>query len=240
MAKLAGESAVGALVAKIKSLLESISTATSNAATALSTANSAQSAATAASTAAAQAQKDATWYGSCSTAAATAAKVVSVGDGFELKVGVKIAVLFTQQNTADSATLNVNGTGAKAIGYRGSTNKHAYAWNAYEACLFYYDGTYWRLAKGRTSRVFTVTVPTGSWSSSAPHSKTINVAGIYSSDYPIVDVQLSADVAAAKLQLTAWACVSRIVTNNGSITIYCNESVPTTAITLLMQVPVTD
>lgn len=231
--KVAGNSATQALATKIKSLLESVGTAASNASTALSAANSANSSAL-------QAQKDATYYGTCATAAGTAAKVVTCANFTALKAGAKVCVLFTQQNTAASPTLNVNNTGAKPIYHRQGTAFGAYAWSANETCLFVYDGTYWRLSKGKTSTVFTVSLPTGSWSSSAPYSKTINVAGIKSTDYPIVDVQLSADVAAAKLQLTAWACVSRIVTNNGSITVYCNESVPTTAITLLMMVPYVD
>jgi hypothetical protein len=57
------------------------------------------------------------FYGSCSTAAATAEKAVSA-TGFSLVTGAKVVVKFTVTNTAANPTLNVNSTGAKAIYYR--------------------------------------------------------------------------------------------------------------------------
>lgn len=59
------------------------------------------------------------FYGTCSTAAATAAKVVSATDFF-LSTGVEITVKNTIANTATAPTLNVNGTGAKSIYYHGA------------------------------------------------------------------------------------------------------------------------
>lgn len=55
-----------------------------------------------------------TYYATCSTAAATAAKVAAC-EGFELKDGATILCYFANGNTASNATLNVNGTGAKPI-----------------------------------------------------------------------------------------------------------------------------
>ena len=52
--------------------------------------------------------------GTCATAAATGAKVVSVSSGFVLKAGAMVGVRFTYPPTAYS-TLNVNNTGAKTI-----------------------------------------------------------------------------------------------------------------------------
>lgn len=82
---------------------------------------------------------DITHYGICSTAAGTAAKTVAV-TGFNLVTGARVTVKFTVTNTAASPTLNVNGTGAKAIKYRGSTISTGYlaANRVYE---FVYDGT---------------------------------------------------------------------------------------------------
>lgn len=80
-------------------------------------------------------------YGTCSTAAATAAKTVAVQDGkFSLETGARVAIKFTVTNTAASPTLNVSGTGAKAIMYRGSAISAGYlaAKRVYE---FIYDGT---------------------------------------------------------------------------------------------------
>jgi hypothetical protein len=58
-----------------------------------------------------------TAYGVCSTAAATAAKVVTLQDdsAFTLFTGVTIHVKFTYANSAASPTLNVGGTGAKNL-----------------------------------------------------------------------------------------------------------------------------
>ncbi|MCI8506908.1 MAG: hypothetical protein HFI67_12070, partial [Lachnospiraceae bacterium] len=58
-------------------------------------------------------------YGECSTAAATAAKTVAC-TGWILVKGASITVRFTVTNSAANPTLNVNGTGAKPIYYRGS------------------------------------------------------------------------------------------------------------------------
>lgn len=82
---------------------------------------------------------DITHYGTCSTAAATAAKTVTL-NGFNLATGAKVAVKFTVTNTAANPTLNVNGTGAKSIKYRGA----AIGTNVLAAnCIyeFVYDGT---------------------------------------------------------------------------------------------------
>lgn len=82
-------------------------------------------------------------YGTCSTAAGTAAKTVSCS-GFTLATGARIAVKFTVTNTAtnSSVTLNVNNTGAKNIHYRGSgtawSNGVLAANRIYE---FVYDGS---------------------------------------------------------------------------------------------------
>lgn len=78
-------------------------------------------------------------YGTCSTAAATAAKVVSC-TGFALITGSEITVKFTVTNTASSPTLNVNGTGNKAIKYRGSNITAGYL-TANRTYTFRYDGT---------------------------------------------------------------------------------------------------
>lgn len=84
-----------------------------------------------------------THFGTCSTAAGTAAKVVSL-TSFTLVTGSRITIKFTVTNTAASPTLNVNGTGAKPIVYRGSAIAAGYlaANRVYE---FVYDGTNYAL-----------------------------------------------------------------------------------------------
>lgn len=54
------------------------------------------------------------WYGTSSTLQAVSEKVV-VCNNFELRSGDILLVYFSQQNTASSPTLNVNGTGGKRV-----------------------------------------------------------------------------------------------------------------------------
>lgn len=88
-----------------------------------------------------------THYGTCSTAKGTAAKVVDI-DGFKLVTGAVVWVRFTVTNTAAVAnlTLNVNGTGAKHIKYRGANLGSVGYLAAGRTYPFVYDGTYWELA----------------------------------------------------------------------------------------------
>ena len=83
------------------------------------------------------------FYGTCSTAAATNAKVVSATDFF-LVTGVEITVKWTVTNTASSPTLNVNGTGAKPIFYHGSAIPSNYL-IANRVYKLSYDGTEWNI-----------------------------------------------------------------------------------------------
>lgn len=78
-------------------------------------------------------------YGTCSTAAATAAKTVSVS-GFVLEVGAMATVKFSYTNSATRPTLNVNSTGAKPIYYNGAAITAAYL-VANRVYTFVYDGT---------------------------------------------------------------------------------------------------
>ena len=86
-------------------------------------------------------------FGTCSTAAATAAKTVSITDGtFSLEAGARVSVKFSNANTADTPTLNVANKGAKSIFHKGAkittgVNKALLA----GVCDFIYDGTQWHL-----------------------------------------------------------------------------------------------
>lgn len=85
-------------------------------------------------------------YGTCGTAAATTAKVVDC-TGFTLATGAWIAIKFTVTNTGavGSLTLNVNGTGAKSIKYRGGNLPSAGTLTTGRTYLFVYDGTNYEL-----------------------------------------------------------------------------------------------
>lgn len=89
-----------------------------------------------------------TCYATCPTAAGTAAKVATVQDSqdFTLFNGVTVHVKFTNANSVANPTLNVNGTGAKAIMRYGTTavsTSAATSWRAGAVVAFTYDGTNW-------------------------------------------------------------------------------------------------
>ena len=87
-------------------------------------------------------------YATCSTAAATAAKVATIADGsstFSLEKGARICVSFTYANTASAATLNVSNTGAKAICWQGSALVSSQYWQAGAVVDFVYDGNGWSI-----------------------------------------------------------------------------------------------
>jgi hypothetical protein len=134
--KYVAVAALQELVTKTKSLVDAVK----------GTAESALSAAQTAST-------EAKLHGTCATAAETNAKVVECTNFKSLETGVRVAVKFTYANTAGTATLNVNSTGAKSIYWLGSSDV-TNAWVASEVCIFEYDGTNWNLVnkgKGITS-----------------------------------------------------------------------------------------
>ena len=71
-----------------------------------------------------------------------------------------------------------------------------------------------------------LTLTTGGWSGSGPYTQTVTATGITSDLTPVADVVLSSDTAAAKLQLEAWGCVSRMETLNGQVKATCLEKKP--------------
>lgn len=88
------------------------------------------------------------FVGTCATAAATAAKEVTISadQNFALQAGVMIVVKSTYTNSANNPTIEVNNTGAKSIWYNtglittGNLNKAGYA---SRFSYYVYDGTNW-------------------------------------------------------------------------------------------------
>ena len=81
-------------------------------------------------------------YGTCGTAAATAAKAVTLS-GYEIVTNGIVAVKFTYAVPA-SATLNINSKGAKNIYYRGAAITSGVI-GAGDIATFIYDGTQYQL-----------------------------------------------------------------------------------------------
>lgn len=83
-------------------------------------------------------------YATCDTAAGTVAKVATLASGtLSLKAGATVAVKFTYANTASSPTLNIAGTGTKAMYIQGVRDVY---WTDGATVTFTYDGINWRVA----------------------------------------------------------------------------------------------
>lgn len=87
------------------------------------------------------------WYGTCSTAAGTTGKTTAVDGSVVICKGTRVTLGMTYNNTATSATLNVNSTGAKNL-YYGTTGNAPVgdtSWAANTLVPFVFDGQYWRM-----------------------------------------------------------------------------------------------
>lgn len=83
-------------------------------------------------------------------------------------------------------------------------------------------------AINRINNVAEVTLTAAGWSSTAPYTQTVNMAGITENDRPIVSLYLPAGITAenVKLQSKAYDCVNRATTGVGNITVYCYNKKP--------------
>lgn len=101
-------------------------------------------------------------FGTCSTAAGTAAKAVTVtGTITTLTAGDSVRVLFSNGNTAASPTLNVNNTGAIAIQSSPGTAVAAGYWAAGAVVDLVYTGSAWLIVNaGNTILSSAVTAST--------------------------------------------------------------------------------
>ena len=87
--------------------------------------------------------EDVACYGTCITDGGNPTKSVTL-DGFKLALGKKITVIFTNANTANGITINVNGTGAKPVYYAGFAMTHRLLKIPAQTGIdFIYDGANW-------------------------------------------------------------------------------------------------
>lgn len=111
-----------------------------------------------------------TWYGTCDTAAGTATKVVSC-ENFELEDGAHLSVWFSNGNTANTAKLNVNSTGAKSMAKSTSDGVVGYAWQQGAVVDFVYKASneLWIMIRGAeaTTTYYGVTKLSSSTSSTS-------------------------------------------------------------------------
>lgn len=135
-------------------------------------------------------------FATCNTAVGTAAKTVTLdgaANNFVLDVGARIVVKFANGNTAGSPTLNVNGTGAKAIYYHGSAL--AISIPAGGTYTFVYNGTQWELVgdmdtSGGISARYGLKVEDVSGTSYIEHdvtTQTDSTSTVSALSFPVVD-----------------------------------------------------
>lgn len=97
----------------------------------------------------------------------------------------------------------------------------------------YLEATAYADAKRFTA---TATLSSSGWSSSAPYSQKVTVAGVLATDSPHVSPVYSDTLSTAISQKEAWDMVSKAVAAAGSITFYCFEDKPTTNIPIQVEV----
>jgi len=168
-------------------------------------------------------------YGTCATAAETAAKI-GVLSGYELKSGGIVSIKFTYSVPAN-ATLNINSKGAKPIHYNGSAITAGVVQEG-DLVTFIYDGTNYHIIGilQENKIIFSsasLTLATSRWSSSGdttyPYKATINMPGVTENFLPVVQFSDSDTL------LYDFSPVA--TTGAGTITIMC-KTAPTTAITI--------
>lgn len=115
-------------------------------------------------------------YGSCTTAAATAAKTATITN-FVMLTGAIAGIQFNSANTAASPTLNINSLGAKSI-INGITNTYITTGDILTGmtAYFQYNGTYWVLLNPATRMVFGTYIGAGAYGSGNPNTLTFNFA----------------------------------------------------------------
>lgn len=98
------------------------------------------------------------------------------------------------------------------------------------------DAVTTQLNNKATTNLYTATLTSSGWSSSAPYTQTVSVSGILSTDTPIADVVLDVVTSTAMSQISAWMCISKIETADGSITATCLENKPEIDIPIQLKV----
>ena len=89
------------------------------------------------------------WYGSCSTAASTQAKAVTISGITELYEGLSVRIKFANAQSYNGAPqLSLNSLGAKTIKRNANTSAAKNEWVSGEVLDLVYDGTNWIIVNG--------------------------------------------------------------------------------------------
>lgn len=177
------------------------------------------------------------FYGTCSTAAGTVAKVVTCSEflSSDLTVGAIIFVTFTIANTGavGSITMNVNGTGAKNIkAWRNGAVDNlpgAGYLGANQTYMFWYNGTYWCTIvdynTNATSFTITANATDGIWDLTGTSGS--NAVTYAITPYASQQSQLSFDTSTTnptrsdRLNLNGYLYATKLYSNNEEVLTDC-------------------
>lgn len=84
--------------------------------------------------------------------------------------------------------------------------------------------------------VYNTTIDTTWEGNTAPYTKTINLEGMQSTYIPQMDIIYSNNVETAMTEKEEYSKISKIESNNGSVTLTCFEEVPTTSLNVRIEV----
>lgn len=168
-------------------------------------------------------------YGTCDTAAGTAAKVATLS-GYSLVNGGIVAIKFSNDVTSASSTLNINSRGAKAIYFKNA----ALGTNVIKAgdlVTLMYDGSYYRiLAIDRAQTVADATKGTLTFQGPGDTKKTFNGSANVTIGYADVNaLPASTKYAAASVQGGSAVSADKV---NSKLTIAGQEYDGSKAVTI--------
>lgn len=156
-------------------------------------------------------------YSTCSTAAGTAEKAAACSN-FSLTAGARITVRFTVTNTAANPTLNVNGTGAKPVYYRGSAIAAGYL-AANRTYTFVYNGTQYELVGDINTDTNTDTKVTNTLATTTKAYVTGTTSAATSTGTQVFDTGVYLDTTAGQLVATTFKGTNVSATNiTGNLT----------------------
>lgn len=125
------------------------------------------------------------YTGTVTTAAATAAKLVTVGDGsYQPKAGDFFLITYTLGTTASNATLNINGSGAKNVRLQNTdANNTGHRTTANGVLYYYFDGSFYHLVGSQQQSNTTYVGMTGSVAANTAATLTLAINRYYTDNY---------------------------------------------------------
>ena len=166
-----------------------------------------------------------TWYGTCDTSASTAAKVVTAPN-YVLTKGSMVVVNFTTSNTANSPTLNVNGTGAKSIYYHGDlvSQTNPLIFTSQAILTFMYDGYgYQYVSADNFIHTASISIVTSDWNN---NTATKSIAAVQDNSKVIITPAPSsmANYVSAGIYCSAqsWGTLTFTCTTTPTSTVWVN------------------